>query len=65
MYLPNLPMFNHLNLRRLSSAGAYSPRWDVCTFVQIDSDHFDLSLPLEDGGYAYIAIEMAASLSLP
>jgi len=31
-------------------AGAYTPRWDVCKFIQIDADHFDIALPLEGGG---------------
>ena len=31
-------------------AGAFTPRWDPCKFVQIDADHFDVSLPLDDGG---------------
>lgn len=30
--------------------GAYTPRWDLCKLVLIDADHFDVSLPLDDGG---------------
>ena len=40
-------------------AGAYTPRWDPCRFVQVDADHFDVLLPLEDGGEEVIKFARA------